>query len=48
MVRNLRVMLARAAFTDQEVRTFRGIVTALSKGRGRVLEKLAKKGEQTD
>lgn len=43
MVRNLRVMLARAAFTDQEVRTFRGIVTALSKGRGRVLEKLAKK-----
>jgi tRNA/rRNA methyltransferase len=48
MVRNLRVMLARAAFTDQEVRTFRGIVTALAKGRGRVLEKLAKKRADPD
>ncbi|MDO9078925.1 MAG: RNA methyltransferase, partial [Brevundimonas sp.] len=30
------------------VATFRGVITALSKGRGRVLEKLAKKaaGEQ--
>ncbi|MGH6970602.1 MAG: RNA methyltransferase, partial [Caulobacteraceae bacterium] len=46
MVRNLRAPLARARFTDQEVRTFRGVVTALSKGRGRVLAKLAaKKGE---
>ena len=27
--------------TDQEVRTFRGVITALSKGRGRVLAKLA-------
>jgi tRNA/rRNA methyltransferase len=41
MVRNLRVALGRAGFTDQEVRTLRGVVTALSRGRGRVLEKLA-------
>ncbi len=43
MVRNLRSVFARARLTDQEVRTFRGVVTALSKGRGRVLEKLAVK-----
>jgi len=42
MVRNLRAMFSRARFTEQEARTFRGVVTALSKGRGRVLEKLAK------
>ena len=41
MVRNLRVALGRARFTHQEVRTMRGVVTALSKGRGKVLEKLA-------
>lgn len=41
MIRNLRAALARAHLTDQEVRTFRGVVTALSKGRGRVLAKLA-------
>ncbi len=41
MVRNLRVALGRARLTDQEVRTFRGVVTALSRGRGRVLAKLA-------
>ena len=41
MVQNLRSALGRASFTDQEVRTFRGVVTALSKGRGRVLAKLA-------
>ena len=41
MVRNLRVALGRARLTDQEVRTFRGVVTALAKGRGRVLAKLA-------
>jgi tRNA/rRNA methyltransferase len=41
MVRNLRVAFARAALSDQEVRTLRGVVTALSKGRGRVLAKLA-------
>jgi len=41
MVRNLRAPLARASMTDQEVRTFRGVVTALSQGRGRVLAKLA-------
>jgi tRNA/rRNA methyltransferase len=43
MVMNLRVALGRAAFTDQEVRTLRGVITALSRGRGKVLEKLARK-----
>jgi tRNA/rRNA methyltransferase len=43
MQRNLRVALSRANFTDQEVRTFRGVITALSRGRGRVLAKLAAK-----
>lgn len=43
MVQNLRSALGRASFTDQEVRTFRGVVTALSRGRGRVLAKLAAK-----
>ena len=41
MVQNLRSALGRARFSDQEVRTFRGVVTALSRGRGRVLAKLA-------
>ena len=41
MVRNLRVAFGRAHLSDQEVRTLRGVVTALSKGRGRVLAKLA-------
>ena len=41
MVRNLRVMFGRAGFSPQEVRTMRGVVTALAKGRGRVLAKLA-------
>lgn len=41
MVQNLRSALGRAQFSDQEVRMFRGVVTALSKGRGRVLAKLA-------
>jgi len=41
MVRNLRVAFGRARLTDQEVRTLRGVVTALAKGRGRVLAKLA-------
>lgn len=44
MVRNLRAIFARALLNDQEVRTLRGVITALSKGRGRVLEKLAAKG----
>ena len=48
MVRNLRVPLARARLTDQEVRTFRGVITALSKGRGRVLAKLAEKAAKPD
>jgi tRNA/rRNA methyltransferase len=41
MVRNLRVAFGRAGLTDQEVRTLRGVVTALAKGRGRVLAKIA-------
>jgi tRNA/rRNA methyltransferase len=41
MVRNLRAALGRAGFSTQEVRTLRGVITALSKGRGKVLEKLA-------
>ena len=43
MIQNLRAALGRARFTDQEVRTLRGVVTALSKGRGKVLEKIARK-----
>ena len=42
MVRNLRVTLNRARMTEQEIRTWRGVVTTLSKGRGKVLAKLAK------
>ncbi len=41
MVRNLRVALGRARLTLQEVRTLRGVITALVKGRGRTLERLA-------
>lgn len=48
MVQNLRAALARARFSDQEVRTFRGVVTALSRGRGKVLEKLAKQKAAKD
>jgi tRNA/rRNA methyltransferase len=46
MVQNLRAALGRANFSDQEVRTLRGVVTALSRGRGKVLEKLARKKEE--
>jgi len=46
MVQNLRAALGRARFTEQEVRTLRGVVTALSRGRGKVLEKLARKKEE--
>lgn len=42
MVQNLRSALGRARLSEQEVRTFRGVVTALSRGRGRVLEKIAR------
>jgi len=46
MIRNLRVALGRARFTDQEARTFRGVITALTKGRGQTLARMAKtKGE---
>jgi len=43
MIRNLRVAFGRARFTDQEARTFRGVITALVKGRGRTLERLARR-----
>lgn len=43
MVRNLRVAIGRARFTEQEARTFRGVITALVKGRGRTLARLARK-----
>jgi tRNA/rRNA methyltransferase len=43
MINNLRAVFARARLSDQEVRTLRGVVTALSRGRGKVLEKLAAK-----
>jgi len=42
MVRNLRAVFARARLSAQEAATFRGVVTALSKGRGRVLARLAR------
>ncbi len=41
MIRNLRALFSRAAMSEQEVRTLRGVVTALAKGRGRALAKLA-------
>ena len=37
MSQNLRVMLGRAAFTEQEVATMRGAIHALARGRGRYL-----------
>jgi len=43
MINNLRAIFTRAGLSEQEVRTLRGVVTALSKGRGKVLEKLAAK-----
>jgi tRNA/rRNA methyltransferase len=42
MVRNLRVTLGRARMTEQEVRTFHGVITALTRGRGRTLARLAR------
>lgn len=46
MIRNLRVALGRARFTDQEARTFRGVVTALTRGRGRHLARLAARRDE--
>ena len=42
MVRNLRAIFARAALSTQEARTLRGVITALTKGRGRVLARMAR------
>jgi tRNA/rRNA methyltransferase len=46
MVRNLRVIFARSRLNSQEVRTLRGVVTALTKGRGRVLARLARQSAE--
>ena len=35
MVRNLRTLFMRTQATEQEVRTLRGVVAALAKGKGR-------------
>lgn len=48
MLKNLRVALGRARFTDQEARTFRGVITALVKGRGRTLARLVERKGGTD
>lgn len=48
MVRNLRVMLGRAQLNEQEVRTFRGVISALARGRGRTLARLAEGAEKLD
>lgn len=45
MSQNLRVMLGRAAFSEQEVATFRGVIHALSKGRGQRLRKLIEQAQ---
>jgi tRNA/rRNA methyltransferase len=42
MVRNLRSIFSRSRLSTQEARTLRGVVTALTKGRGRVLARLAR------
>ncbi|MGC9953972.1 MAG: RNA methyltransferase [Rhizomicrobium sp.] len=39
MIRNIRAMLHRASLTDQEVRTLRGMIVALTKGKHRVKKK---------
>lgn len=48
VIRNLRVALGRARLTEQEVRTLRGVVTALEKGRGQHLSRLAAKVKRED
>ncbi|MFN7534354.1 MAG: RNA methyltransferase [Brevundimonas sp.] len=47
MARNLRVMLGRSQLSEQEVATLRGVVHALSKGRGQRLQKLLEKRRDT-
>jgi tRNA/rRNA methyltransferase len=37
VMRNIRAMLTRADFTDQEVRTLRGMIVALTRGKKRAL-----------
>ncbi|HWA31293.1 MAG TPA: hypothetical protein VG867_09350, partial [Rhizomicrobium sp.] len=45
MIRNIRAMLSRADFTDQEVRTLRGIIVALAEGKHRKRGTVPKKSE---
>ncbi len=42
MMRAIRAMFNRADLSSQEVRTLRGMIVALAKGRGRVLERRAR------
>jgi len=42
MIRNLRAIYARSRLSVQEVRTLRGVVTALTRGRGQVLARMAR------
>ncbi|HLK24302.1 MAG TPA: RNA methyltransferase [Caulobacteraceae bacterium] len=48
MVRNLRALFARAGLSAQETATLRGAIAALSKGRGRVLARLARERAQKE
>ena len=45
MIRNLRSILHRAQLTDQEVRTLRGVIVALSRGKRRKNDAAAATGE---
>ena len=38
MMRNIRAMLTRGEFTDQEVRTLRGMIVALTRGKHRKVD----------
>lgn len=42
MMRAIRAMLNRAELSSQEVRTLRGMIVALARGRGRILERRAR------
>lgn len=46
MVRSIRAMLNRVGLSSQEVRMLRGMIVALSKGRGRVLQRRAEEASK--
>ncbi len=48
MMRAIRAMLNRADLSSQEVRTLRGMIVALARGRGRVLERRVRDLTSTD